>query len=81
MLEVGEGGPEESHDEVGVVVLVAVRDGFAGRRGHPEPEEGGALEAQLVAHIVEVDGMGELREEHHREKAADGEMAGFRFHP
>lgn len=41
--------------------------------------EGGALEAQPVAHVVEADGMGELREKHRREVAADAEGAGLRF--
>lgn len=41
----------------------------------------GALEAQPIAHIVEADGISELREVHRREMAADGEMAGFHFNP
>lgn len=75
----GESGPEESLDEVGVPVLVGVGEGVAGRRGHSEAGEGGTLETQPVAHVVESDGVGELGEEHRGEMAADAEVAGLGF--
>lgn len=37
------------------------------------------LETQPVAHVVDADGVGELREKLRREMAANAEIAGLRF--
>jgi hypothetical protein len=52
-----------------------VRKRIARRRGDTKAGQGGGFESQLVADIIETDGMRELGEEHRGQMTGDAEAA------
>ena len=79
-LKFAEQPPEEFFGELGAAVPVCMGEGVAGRRGHSETGQGGLLELQPVANVVESHRMGQLRENHCAQVTPDAEFARLRVH-
>ena len=77
----GEHRPEELLDEIGVSMLVGVRQCIARRDGYAEAGENRRFETKPVANVIEANGVGKLGEEHRSQVTADTEGPGFCINP
>jgi hypothetical protein len=76
-VQMSQGAPELALHEIGGAPLVGMGQRVACRGRDPKPGDRPAFEPQLVADIIEAEGVRQLHEHHRRKMAPDGVAAGL----